>query len=133
MKSKILFITFTIFCLIFLVSGCSKEDDVLGKMKKMVPLFEDATVVESKVADEKMAVVMMEVDTSKASQKDIFDFYKDTMTKQGWELKNFKDYGKNGSVMELVKEDIGTLSVVTIMKKVEKTGKIPLTVNLTLK
>ena len=133
MKSKILFITFTIFCLIFLVSGCSKEDDVLGKMKKMVPLFEDATVVESKVADEKMAVVMMEVDTSKASQKDIFDFYKDTMTKQGWELKNFKDYGKNGSVMELAKEDIGTLSVVTIMKKVEKTGKIPLTVNLTLK
>ena len=133
MKSKILFITFTIFCLIFLVSGCSKEDDVLGKMKKMIPLFEDATVVESKVADEKMAVIMMEVDTSKASQKDIFDFYKDTMTKQGWELKNFKDYGKNGSVMELVKEDIGTLSVVTIMKKVEKTGKIPLTVNLTIK
>jgi hypothetical protein len=55
------------------------------------------------------------------------------MTKQGWQKKSFKDYGKNGSVMELVKEDIGTLSIVTIMKKVEKTGKIPVTVNLTIK
>jgi hypothetical protein len=55
------------------------------------------------------------------------------MTKQGWELKSHKDYGKNGSVMELIKEDLGTLSVVTIMKKTPKTGKIPVTLNLTVK
>jgi hypothetical protein len=133
MKSKNLLVICAVFCSIFLFLGCSKEDDVLGKMKKMIPLFEGATVVESKVAEEKMAVIMMEVETSKASQKDIFDFYKDTMTKEGWELKKFKDYGKNGSVMELAKEDVGTLSVVTIMKKVEKTGKIPVTVNLAIK
>jgi len=80
-----------------------------------------------------MSVIMMEVEVSKASQKEILDFYKDAMTKQGWELKKFKDYGKNGSVMELVKEDLGTLSVVTIMKKTKKTGKIPVTLNLAFK
>jgi hypothetical protein len=52
------------------------------------------------------------------------------MTDQGWTLKSLKDYGKNGSVMELVKEDIGTFSVVTIMKNTDKTGKIPVTLNL---
>jgi hypothetical protein len=34
--------------------------------------------------------------------------------------------------MELLKEDLGTLSVVTIMKKTQKTGKIPVTLNLTI-
>jgi hypothetical protein len=43
-----------------------------------------------------------------------------------------KDYGKNGSVMELAKEDMGTLSVVTILKTTHKTGKIPVTLNLTI-
>jgi hypothetical protein len=74
----------------------------------------------------------MEVEANKATQKEILDFYKSTMTDQGWTLKSLKDYGKNGSVMELVKEDIGTLSVVTIMKNTDKTGKIPVTLNLTV-
>ncbi|MGD2149480.1 MAG: hypothetical protein PVJ20_14445 [Desulfobacterales bacterium] len=102
-------------------------------MKKIVPIFEGARILESKMPTEKMSVIMMEVEASKASQKEILDFYKDAMTKQGWELKSHKDYGKNGSVMELIKEDLGTLSVVTIMKKTPKTGKIPVTLNLTVK
>lgn len=131
MKHRIFISVGIVISFTYLFSGCG-QDDLLGKMKEMVPIFEGANILESKVADEKMGIIMMEVDSSKAKQKEIFDFYKATMTKQGWELNSFKDYGKNGSVMELVKKDIGTLSVVTIMKKVEKTGKIPVTLNLTI-
>jgi aspartate carbamoyltransferase regulatory subunit len=111
--------------------ACGQED-LLSQMKKAVPIFEGARILETKLAPEKTSIIMMEVEESKASQKDILDFYKDAMTKQGWKLTNHKDYGKNGSVMELVKEDMGTLSVVTILKKTHKTGKIPVTLNLTM-
>jgi len=132
MKKKIHVLICSVFCSVCLLAGCAQED-LLSKMKKIVPIFQGARVLESKIPTEKMSVIMMEVEVSKASQKEILDFYKDTMTKQGWELKSHKDYGKNGSVMELVKEDLGTLSVVTIMKKTQKTGKIPVTLNLTIK
>ena len=132
MKTKIGVLICVFFCSICLLAGCAQED-LLSKMKKVVPIFEGAQIVESKIPTEKMSIIIMEVEVSKASQKEILNFYKDAMTKQGWELKKLKDYGKNGSVMELVKEDLGTLSVVTIMKKTEKTGKIPVTLNLTIK
>jgi hypothetical protein len=112
-----------------LLYGCSKEDP-LGRLKKLAPIFENAKIIESKVADEKMGIITMEVEANKATQKEILDFYKSTLTDQGWTLKSLKDYGKDGSVMELVKEDIGTFSVVTIMKNTDKTGKIPVTLNL---
>ena len=131
MKNKIHVLICGVFCSVCLLAGCAQED-LLSKMKKIVPIFEAARVLESKLATEKMSIIMMEVEVSKASQKEILDFYKDAMTKQGWELKSLKDYGKNGSVMELVKEDFGTLSVVTIMKKTKITGKIPVTLNLTI-
>ena len=131
MKINVHVIICAVFCSVFLLAGCAQED-LLSKMEKIVPIFEGAQVLESKLATEKMSVIMMEVEVSKASQKEIIDFYKDAMTKQGWELKSLKDYGKNGSVMELLKEDLGTLSVVTIMKKTQKTGKIPVTLNLTI-
>ena len=131
MKINVHVIICAVFCSVWLLAGCAQED-LLSKMEKIVPIFEDARVLESKLATEKMSVIMMEVEVSKASQKEIIDFYKDAMTKQGWELKSLKDYGKNGSVMELLKEDLGTLSVVTIMKKTQKTGKIPVTLNLTI-
>ena len=130
MRTKICVLICAFFS-IFLLAGCAQED-LLSKMKKVVPIFEGAQILESKIPTEKMSIIMMEVEVSKASQKEILDFYKDAMTKQGWELKSLKDYGKNGSVMELVKEDLGTLSVVTIMKKTQKTGKIPVTLNLTI-
>lgn len=130
MRNKICVLICAVFCSVCLLAGCAQED-LLSKMKKIVPIFEGAQVLESKIPTEKMSVIMMEVEVSKASQKEILNFYKDAMTKQGWKLKKLKDYGKNGSVMELVKEDLGTLSVVTIMKKTEKTGKIPVTLNLT--
>ena len=132
MMNKIHVLICAVFCSVCLLAGCAQED-LLSKMKKIVPIFEGARVLESKIPTEKMSVIMMEVEVSKASQKEILDFYKDAMTKQGWELKSLKDYGNNGSLMELVKEDLGTLSVVTIMKKTEKTGKIPVTLNLTIK
>ena len=132
MRTKICVLICAFFCSIYFLAGCAQEN-LLSKMKKIVPIFEGAQVLESKIPTEKMSVIMMEVEVSKASQKEILDFYKDAMTKQGWELKKFKDYGKNGSVMELVKEDLGTLSVVTIMKKTKKTGKIPVTLNLAFK
>ncbi|MGD9243576.1 MAG: hypothetical protein PVH36_01510 [Desulfobacterales bacterium] len=132
MKNKTHVLICAVFCLVCLLSGCAQEN-LLSKMKKIVPIFEGARILESKMPTEKMSVIMMEVEASKASQKEILDFYKDAMTKQGWELKSHKDYGKNGSVMELIKEDLGTLSVVTIMKKTPKTGKIPVTLNLTVK
>jgi len=115
----------------FLFQGCSKEDP-LSKLKELVPIFEGSKIIESKVADEKTGIIMMEVEGPMKAQKSILDFYKTKMTNLGWELKSHKDYGKNGSVMELVKEDIGTLSVVTILKKTEKTGIIPVTLNLSI-
>jgi hypothetical protein len=132
MKNKIQLLICAVFCSVCLLAGCAQED-LLSKMKKIVPIFEGAKILESKLPTEKMSIIMMEVEVSKASQKEIFDFYKDAMTEQNWELKSLKDFGKNGSVMELVKEDLGTLSVVTIMKKTQKTGKIPVTLNLTIK
>lgn len=132
MRSKICVFICAFFCSICLLAGCAQEN-LISKMKKIVPIFEGAQVLESKIPSEKMSIIMMEVELSKASQKEILDFYKDAMTKQGFELKKFKDYGKNGSIMELVKEDVGTLSVVTIMKKTQKTGKIPVTLNLEFK
>jgi len=116
---------------ILVLASCSQQD-TLSEMKKQIPIFEGAEVIESYMPEKKTGVIKMEMDMSKSSQKEILDFYKDTMASKGWELKKFKDYGKNGSIMELVKDDMGTLSVMTIMKKVEKTGKIPLTLNLTI-
>lgn len=133
MKEKISVIICAVLYSVCLLAGCAQQEDLLSKMKKIVPVFEGAQILASKMPSEKISVIMMEVEASKASQKNILDFYQDTMTKKGWKLKKIKDYGKNGSVMELVKEDLGTLSVVTIMKKTEKTGKIPVTLNLTIK
>jgi hypothetical protein len=116
---------------ILVLVSCGQQD-TLSKMKKEIPIFAGAAVIESYMPEKETGVIKMEIDMSKSSQKDIFDFYKDTMTNKGWEVRKFKDYGKNGSVMEMVKDDTGTLSVMTIMKKVEKTGKIPLTLNLNL-
>ena len=132
MKNKIHLLICAVLYSVCLIAGCA-QDDLLSKMRKIVPIFEGAQILESKLPTDKMSIIMMEVEVSKASQKEILDFYKDAMTKQNWELKSLKDYGKNGSVMELVKEDSGTLSVVTIMKKTQKTGKIPVTLNLTIK
>ena len=132
MKNKIHVLICAVFYSVCLLAGCAQED-LLSKMKKIVPIFEGAQILESKLATDKMSIIMMEVEVAKASQKEILDFYKDAMTKQNWELKSLKDYGINGSVMEMVKEDLGTLSVVTIMKKTQKTGKIPVTLNLTIK
>jgi hypothetical protein len=131
MRTKICVLIFSTFCFVCLLGACGQED-LLGNMKKIVPVFEGARILETKVAMEKTSIIMMEVEESRASQKEILDFYKDAMTKQGWKLMSHKDYGKNGSVMELAKEDMGTLSVVTILKTTHKTGKIPVTLNLTI-
>ena len=131
MKNKIHVLICAVFCSVFLLAGCAQED-LLSKMKKIVPVFEGARVLESKMPTEKMSVMIMEVDVSKASQKEILDFYKDAMTRQGWELKNLTEHNK-GSVMELVKKDLGTLTVLTMIAETEKTGKIPVTLNLAMK
>ena len=131
MRTKFSVLIFSTFCFVYLLVACGQED-LLSKMKKTVPIFEGARILETKLATKKTSIIMMEVEESKASQKEILDFYKDAMTKQGWQLMNHKDYGKNGSVMELVKENMGTLSIVTILKKTQKTGKIPVTLNLTI-
>jgi len=104
-------------------------------MKEVVPIFEGAKIVDSyNTPDEKMSIIRLEVETKnwKGTQKEILNFYKDTMTQKGWEFKKLKDYGKNGSVMELVKKDFGTLAVQTVCKKTEKTGKIPVVLNLSI-
>jgi hypothetical protein len=116
---------------ILVLTSCGQQD-TLSKMNKEIPIFEGAEVIESYMPEKKTGVIKMEIDMSKSSQKEIFDFYRDTMANKGWKSKKFKDYGKNGSIMEMVKDDTGTLSVMTIMKKAEKTGKIPLTLNLTV-
>jgi hypothetical protein len=133
MKTKVrVFICF-VFCLIFICTAYAQEkEDLLAKMRQEVPIFEHAKELDAYMPNDKMSVISLEVDVSEASQQELLDFYKNTMTGKGWELKDLKDYGKNGSVMELFKEDMGTLSVMTIMKKTEKTGKIPVTLNLTV-
>jgi outer membrane murein-binding lipoprotein Lpp len=132
MKNK----TFVLICAFFysvcLLAGCAQQEDVLSKMKKIVPVFEGARILASKMPSEKMSIIMMEVEASKASQKEILNFYKNAMTKQGWKLKNLTKHHK-GSVMELVKKDLGTLTVLTMIEKTKKTGKIPVTLNLTIK
>lgn len=130
MKTNV-YVSLAVFSILVL-AGCGQQD-TLSIMKKQIPIFDGAKVIESYMPEKNAGVIKMEIDVSNSSQKEIFDFYKDTMTSKNWELEKFKDYGKNGSVMELVKEDTGTLSVMTIMKKVEKTGKIPLILNLTVK
>jgi hypothetical protein len=129
MRNSVIATFGVIVLLICLLQGCGQKDP-LDQMKKIVPILEGAKILETKVADEKMGIIMMEVAVAKASQKEILDFYKSKMTDQGWVLKSLKDYGKNGSVMELAKEDVGTLSVMTILKKTDKTGIIPVTLNL---
>jgi hypothetical protein len=129
MKEKMCGLICFVFFSICLTTGCAQKD-LLSKMKNLVPIFEGAKVTESYMPTEKMAVIRMDVEVAKSSQKELLDFYKDTMTKKGWELQKLKDYGKNGSVMVLTKNDLGTLSVVTILKKTEKTGIIPVTLNL---
>ena len=101
MKNKIHLLICAVLYSVCLIAGCAQED-LLSKMRKIVPIFEGAQILESKLPPDKMSIIMMEVEVSKAPQKEILDFYKDAMTKQGWELKKLKDYGKNGSVMELV-------------------------------
>jgi len=120
----------TILAILLLLAACGQKD-ILSKMRKQVPIFDGAQVLESYIPEKNVGVIKMEIDVSKASQREILDFYKNTMTSKGWELKKLKDYGKNGSIMELVKKDTATLSVMTIMKKTQETGKIPVTLNLT--
>ncbi|NNK85408.1 MAG: hypothetical protein HKO91_07655, partial [Desulfobacterales bacterium] len=98
-----------VLCSICLAAGCAQED-LLSKMRNLVPIFEGAKVTESYMPTEKMAVIRMEVEVAKSSQKELLDFYKDTMTKKDWELTKLKDYGKNGSVMVLTNNEFGTLS-----------------------
>ena len=129
MKTHIHVISAIITILVLISCG---QQDTLSRMNKEIPIFEGAEVLESYMPEKHTGVIKMEIDMSKSSQKEVFDFYKDTMANKGWETKKFKDYGKNGSIMEMVKDDTGTLSVMTIMKKAEKTGKIPLTLNLTI-
>ncbi|MFC2171943.1 hypothetical protein ACFLU6_04850 [Acidobacteriota bacterium] len=120
-----------LFCVALFFVGCEK-DTLMTEMKRVIPVIEGATVLKSYLPNEKMAVMELEVDASKVPQKAILDFYQNTLTKQGWESKGIKDYGKNGSLMELKKKDWGTLSVQTITKKTDKTGKIPFVLSLSL-
>jgi hypothetical protein len=129
MKNKMVGLICFVFCSICLTAGCAQED-LLSKMRKLVPIFEGAKVIESYMPTDKMAVIRMELEVAKSSQKELLDFYQDSMTSKDWELKELKDYGKNGSVMVLTNNEFGTLSVVTILKKTDKTGIIPVTLNL---
>jgi hypothetical protein len=127
------FIGFGISCwALFFLVACGQQD-LLSQMKEMIPIFQGANIIDSyNTPGEKMSVIRLEVATKnwKGTQKEILDYYKNTMTQKGWEFKKLKDYGKNGSVMELVKKDFGTLAVQTICKKSDKTGKIPVVLNL---
>ena len=129
------FVLVSVSCwVIFVLAGCGQKD-LLSQMKEVVPIFEGAKIVDSyNTPDEKMSVIKLEVETKnwKGTQKEILDFYKGSMTQKGWEFKKLKDYGKNGSVMELVKKDFGTLAIQTVCKKTEKTGKIPVVLNLSI-
>jgi len=116
-------------CAAVLSVGCG-EECMLDQMKSMVPVFEGGTVLESYSPTEEMNVIKFEVDVSSSSQQDILDYYRETMTGKGWELVDTKDYGKNGSIMEFTNAEFGTLSVQTITKKTEKTGKIPVVLSL---
>ena len=123
-------------CLVIFVLAACGQKDLLSQMKEMVPIFPGAKIIDSALTPgEKMSIIRLEVETKnwKDTQKEILDFYKDSMTQKWWEFKKLKAYGKNGSVMELVKKDFGTLAIQTICRQTDKTGKIPVTLNLTIK
>lgn len=132
MRKRICVLIYAVFCSIFLLLACGQEK-LLTKMKNEVPIYEGAKVLESYMPEENMSVIKIEVEASKASKKDILSFYKDAMTKKGWEIKLDKDYGGSGALMELVKKDWGTLSIQPLTKKTRKTGKIPVILNLSIK
>lgn len=127
-KDKVFKMLACIFFCFFL--GCEKKT-VLTEMKELVPLLEGATVSDSYMPDTKTAVMKVIIDASIKSNKDILDFYKDQMSKKGWEQKTFKDYGEDGCVMELAEKDSRILAIQTITKATQKTGKIDIIFNLT--
>jgi hypothetical protein len=129
MRPKVALFVVAVCGAVFALVACAKED-LLGEMKKAVPIYEGAEVMKSYMPMEKMSVIQMEVDASKASQKEVLRFYEDTLTQKGWELASSKDYGKDGSVLEWVKKDWGTLSIQTITKKTPETGKMPVILSL---
>ena len=120
-------------CLVLLLGACGQKD-LIEEMKKEVPLYQGAKIVKTSNPDEKTSVIQYEVAASEASEEDkIIDFYKDSMTKKGWEFQEneLKRWKNNGSVFSLTKQNVGTLSVQTIIRGVEKTKKMTVVLNLT--
>ncbi len=132
MRTKNCVLICVVFFSTILLLACGQEK-LLTKMKNEVPIYEGAVVLESYMPEESMSVIKIEVEASKASKKDILSFYKDAMTKKGWEIKLDKDYGGSGALMQLAKKDWGTLSIQPMTKQTKKTGKIPVVLSLSEK
>lgn len=126
---KMLALSVAALCAISIMGGCG-GNDLLCEMKEEVPVFEGAEILKSYMPTDKMSVIQLEVEASKATQHDILSFYEKTMTKKGWGFVGVEDYGADGSVMELIKKDRGTLSIQTITKKTKETGIIQVVLSL---
>jgi hypothetical protein len=112
------------------VVACGREN-LLDEMKVMVPMHHGACVVEAKeVPEERESIIQFDIEASEASEDDIIEFYKTAMTDRGWEFEELERWAGNGSVFSMTREGYGTLTIQTVTKQVEQTGKIRVVLNL---
>jgi len=111
-------------------TACAGED-LVEAMRELVPLYEGATILDTgNVPGERESIIQFEVDASLSSEDDIIDFYRDAMTERGWEFEEIKRWPGNGSVFSMTEADWGTLTVQTVTREIESTGKIRVVLNL---
>lgn len=114
MKLKVYALIFFLVSLCF-ASMARAEVEVPEKIKKVVPIYEGAKVVQS-MQFEEGAQTTYEVSTER---KEVVKFYKDTMQKKGWKVVMEMNM-ENNSMLNLTKDNL-TLVVNTSVNQKGKT------------
>jgi hypothetical protein len=115
---------------LLVVASCPRES-ILEEMRQVVPLQEGARLVEAKeIPGEGEGIMQYDIEAAQSSEDDIIEFYRSRMTESGWKFEDIERWAGNGSVFSMTCEDQGTLTVQTVTKQTEKTGKIRVVLNL---
>lgn len=114
MKLKVYALIFFLVSLCF-ASTARAEVEVPEKIKKVVPIYEGAKVIQS-MQFEEGAQTTYEVSTER---KEVVKFYKDTMQKKGWKVVMEMNM-ENNSMLNLTKDNL-TLVVNTSVNQKGKT------------
>ena len=115
---------------LLVAASCLKES-ILEEMRQAVPVQEGASIVEAKeIPGEGEGIIQYDIEASQSSEDDIIEFYRSRMTESGWKFEDIERWAGNGSVFSMTREDRSTLTIQTITKQTEKTGKIRVVLNL---